>query len=416
MTTPAPERRVYLDHAAATPLAAAVAEAMREAEAEAFANPSSPHAAGRAAKRILEDARERILALVGGRTSGSVRDRLVFTSGATEANRLAILGLAAGWGGGGVPAPGWIAFSARDHSSIRHPARELGQRGWRLCEAPLGPRGALAAEAVVASAHESPADHAGRILAVTTVCGHSGIREDTSAVEWIAAGVPGLCVHADATQAAGWDEIAFATSPWATLALAPHKFGGPRGIGGVVVRGGVPLAATVPGSQELGLRGGTEAVYLASGFARALELSAADRTLAAARVTALRERLEAGLVAAARRAGYEALVVGAEAPRAPHVALVALAGVDRQVAALAADMAGVCLATGTACASGSTEPPAILAALGVPDRFRDGGLRLSLGRTTTPADVEAAIVRLSDVFVRLAGAGPAPGASKGEPP
>ena len=410
MTPPAPERRVYLDHAAATPPSAIVAEAMREAEVAAFANPSSPHAAGRAAKQILEDARERILVLVGGRTSGSVRDRLVFTSGATEANRLGILGLATGTGGSGTPATGWIALSARDHSSIQHPARELSQRGWRLCEAPLGPTGSLEPEAIVASAQESP-DGAVRILAVTTVCGQSGIREDFSGVERLVARLPGLSVHADATQAAGWDEIAFATSPWGTLALAPHKFGGPRGIGGLVVRGGVQLKATVPGSQELGLRGGTEAVHLAAGFARALEVAVADRVLEAARIAALRERLEAGLGAAANRAGLEAIIVGAAAPRAPHVALVALAGVDRQVAALAADMTGVCLATGTACSSGSTEPPAILAAIGVPARFRDGALRLSLGRTTTLADVEAAITRLADVFVRLAGANPAPGPS-----
>lgn len=408
MTTPAPERRVYLDHAAATPISAAVAEAMREAEAAAFANPSSPHAAGRAAKRILEDARERILALVGGRTTGSVRDRLVFTSGSTEANRLGILGLAAG-STAAAPTTGWIAISARDHSSVRHPAEELGLRGWRLCEAPLNAQGSLVVDAVVASATDSPAAEVDRILAVTTVCGQSGLREDLDGIERIATRVPGLCVHADATQAAGWDELRFATSPWGTLALAPHKFGGPRGIGGLVVRGDVRLAATVPGTQELGLRGGTEAVHLAAGFARALELSAADRSLATVRVAALRTHLESGLVKAARRAGFEAIVIGSAAARAPHVALVALAGVDRQVAALAADMEGVCLATGTACASGSTEPPAILAALGVPARFRDGGLRLSLGTTTTPTDVEAAITKLADVFTRLAQAGRSPG-------
>ena len=408
MTPPAPERRVYLDHAAATPLADAVAEAMREAEAAAFANPSSSHAAGRAAKRILEDARERILALVGGRTTGGVRDRLVFTSGATEANRLGILGLAAGMEGGATPAPGWIGFSARDHSSIHHPARELGRRGWRLCEAPLGAQGSLVQEAVVTSAQAAPAGVV-KILAVTTVCGQSGIREDCSGVERLVARVPGLRVHADATQAAGWDELEFATSPWDTLVLAPHKFGGPRGIGGLVVRGGTAVVPIVPGSQELGLRGGTEAVHLAAGFARALELAAADRESATTRIIGLRAQLEAGLVAAAHRAGFEAIVVGTTAPRAPHVALVALAGVDRQVAALAADMEGVCLATGTACASGATEPPAILAALDVPARFRAGGLRLSLGRTTTSADVEAAIERLADAFVRLAKTGPAPG-------
>lgn len=402
MAPPASERRIYLDHAAATPLLAPVAEAMREAEAAAFANPSSPHAAGRAAKRILEDARERILALLGCRTTGSLREAFVFTSGATEANRLGILGLAAG-GEGASPAPGWIALSARDHSSIRHPARELAARGWRLFDAPLGPEGSLGGAGVVAAAQGSRASETLRLLAVSTVCGQSGIREDIAGVRQIAALVPRLRVHADATQAAAWDEIDFADSPFATLALAPHKFGGPRGIGGLVVRGGLTVVPTVPGTQELGLRGGTEAVQLAAGFARALELVAADRARAATRIAALRDQLEAGLVAAAGRVGLEAIVVGKDSARAPHVTLVAIAEIDRQVAALAADLEGVSLATGTACASGSTEPPAILAALDVPARFRHGGLRLSLGRTTTSIDIEAALARLADVFARLTG-------------
>lgn len=407
MPPPGPERRVYLDHAAATPLSEAVAEAMQQATA-AFANPASPHAAGRAARRILEDARERILSLLGGRTTGVDRDRLVFTSGSTEANRLAILGLAKA-AGGDAATQGWIAVSARDHSSIHHPARELAGLGWRLCLAPLGPRGSFDHDALVASADECAADGQGRIMAVTTVCGHSGIRADSAGVEAIATRLPGLLVHADATQAAGWDEVVFHASPWATLTLAPHKFGGPRGVGGLVVRGGVPLVATMPGSQELGLRGGTEAVHLAAGFARALEVAAADRAGCVARIAALRHRLEAGLLSAARQAGLEPLVVGGEEARAPHVTLLALAGVDRQVAALAADMEGICLATGTACASGSTEPPAILAALGVPERFRDGGLRLSLGRTSTAADVDDAISRLAGVFARLTPSLPGPG-------
>ena len=110
---------------------------------------------------------------------------------------------------------------------------------------------------------------------------------------------------------------------------------------------------------------------------------------------------ERGLVAAAENCGIEAIIVGAEAPRAPHVTLVALSGLDRQAVAMAADLAGVCLATGTACASGSTEPPVILAALGLPDRFRSGGIRLSLARTTTSADIEHSLARLEAVFHRL---------------
>jgi cysteine desulfurase len=400
MPPPAPPRRVYLDHAAATPLCDEVAEAMREAAATAFANPSSPHAAGRAAKRILEDARETIMHLVGGRTSGPARDRLVFTSGATEANRLGILGLAGA--ATATAGSGWIGISSRDHGSIRQAARELAGRGWTMVDVPLSPAGSAAGDALAGALGDAPPE-AGRILAVTTVCGQTGIREDQRLLAALSASSPGLRVHADATQAAAWDDLAFAASPWASLALAPHKFGGPRGIGGLVLRGGVTLEPTMPGPQELGLRGGTEAVTLAAGFARALELAVADRAAVGARVAALRRRLEAGVAAAARTAGFEAIVVGDGGSRAPHVALVAIANLDRQAVAMAADIDGVCLATGTACASGSSEPPAMFAELGLPPRFHQGGLRLSLGPGTTAAEIEAAVETLAGVFGRLGG-------------
>lgn len=388
-----PDEPVYLDHAAATPLDPEVAAAMADAAAVAFANPSSPHAAGRAARCILEDAREQILEAIGGRGSGAARDRLVFTSGATEANRLGILGLAGPRGA--RPAGGTVATSARDHSSLRTAARELGAFGWQVVEVPLVAAGTI--DVAHATAHAGSA--VPRILATTTVCGQTGIRDDFQGGATLAAA--GWFIHADATQGATWDEIAFASGPWATLALAPHKFGGPRGIGGLVVRGGITLSPITPGPQELGLRGGTEAVQLAAGFARAVHVAAADRVAATARVTMLRERLERGIVASARDAGIDALVVGAQSPRAPHVSLVALAGLDRQAIAMAADIAGVCLATGTACASGSAEPPAMLAALDVPEPWRRGAIRLSLARTTTEAEVERAIARLATVFSRL---------------
>lgn len=390
-----PVAPVYLDHAAATPLEPEVAAAMADAAAAAFANPSSPHAAGRCAKRLLEDARDQILSALGGRIGGPARDRLVFTSGATEANRLGLLGLA------GRPrhpsATGLVAISARDHSSLRSAAAELGDQGWEVVELPLVGSGAVDSARLV---EVTPAARP-RLLTVTPVCGQTGTRDplpggaDLTGVGWR--------IHADATQAGAWDEISFAASPWATLALAPHKFGGPRGIGGLVVRHGIDVSAQMPGPQELGLRGGTEAVVLAVGFARALELAAATRAAEQVRVATLRDKLERGLVAAASDAGIDALVVGADGARAPHVTLVALAGLDRQTVAMAADLAGVCLATGTACASGSAEPPPILTALGLADRFRDGAIRLSLARASTAADVDLALARLGEVFRRLGG-------------
>ena len=351
MASPSP---VYLDHAAATPLDPAVAAAMERAQGIAYANPSSQHAAGRAARSVLEDARERILMLLGGRESGPVRDRLVFTSGASEANHLALLGMAAAAAGAGD-----LFFSRRDHPSVLSAAAAAGRRGWRLREVPLDAASGLAG-AAVARAVAAPATRP-RLVSLTLVCSQTGSIEDISCVA-AAATVP---MHVDATQAAGLVPLVFHDLPATTLSLAPHKFGGPRGIGGLLIRGGTVLEPVQAGTQEQGLRGGTEAVVLAAGFARALELAAADRDRVAASVARLRDRLERSLVDVARRGGIEAHVIAADAVRCPHIATVAFPGLDRQAVAMAADLAGVCLATGTACASGSSEPAPALVAMGL---------------------------------------------------
>jgi cysteine desulfurase len=375
---------VYLDHAAATPLRPEVAAAMAEAQAAAFANPSSPHALGRRARAVLEDARERILAAIGGRATGQHRDRLVFTSGATEANRLGVLGTTG-------TAPGRVLLSAREHASVTAAAADLARRGWQTVTLPLDETFSVASAAGRAMGQGGPG-----ILCVTPVCGQTGSREAPAVVA--AAAAAGLLVHADATQMAAWDDAPFAIWPVTSLACAPHKFGGPRGTGALVVRGHVALEPVVPGPQELGIRGGTEAVVLAVGFARSLELAVAERAHTAARVAALRDRFERGLVAAATLAGIDAVVLAAGAPRAPHITTVAFPGIDRQALVMAADLAGVCLATGTACASGSSEPAPALVAAGLPDRVTAGAVRASFGHASTEADVTTALERFEDVF------------------
>ena len=369
-----------------------VTAAIVEAEAVAFANPSSPHAAGRLAKRILEESRERILALAGCRTTGQHRDRLVFTSGATEANRLGVLGLAG-------DRPGWIAGSARDHPGLRQAATDLGARGLQATELPLTAAGCLQ-QGLARDGFAAAAVSAG-LLTVTTICGQTGIREDLAGIARLARDVPAVRLHADATQAAAWEPLGFAESPFATLAFAPHKFGGPRGIGGLVVRAAATLRPLTPGPQELGLRGGTEAVSLAVGFACGLELAVAERSTATLHVTSLRQRFERELLAAAAAAGFPATVIGKDGPRSPHVTAVAITGVDRQTLVMAADLDGVCLATGTACASGSSEPPAILAALGIDAQLRTSVVRASFSPTLTDEDMTRAIARLKSVFARL---------------
>jgi cysteine desulfurase len=383
---------IYLDHAAATPMRPEVRAAMEEAASTAFANPSSQHAAGRTAKRLLEDARERIVELVGGRAGGATRDRLVFTSGATEANRMAMLGLARG---GCL-----IAVSPRDHGSVISAETELSRRGHAVRTLPLTPEGAVARDALASLMQAAGGTTV--LLTTTPVCSQTGLLDFLALDVASDAATNGvIALHADSTQAAAWYPLNFADSLLTTMTLAPHKFGGPRGIGGLVIRAGTALDPLLPGPQELGLRGGTEAVTLAVGFARALELAAIERDEVAPRVTSLRDQFEAQLIAAAIDAGLEAIVIGQRGSRAPHITAVAIVGMDRQSLVMAADLEGVCLSTGTACSSGSSEPPVVLAAIGVPNTLTAGTIRASFGRTTTPVDIDDAIRRLRRVFVRL---------------
>lgn len=392
MTGSAAAATIYLDHAATTPLRGEVRAAIAAAEAAGFANPSSPHACGRQARRLLEESRERIIAALGGRTTGHDRDRLVFTSGATEANRLALLGMAAG-------GPAACRHSARDHGSIAAAARQLHQHGADVATLPLLPSGRLDCGELA-----WPATAGRRILCTTLVCGQTGSIEDLAAVR----GAAGAChLHVDATQAIAMEPVSFAALDVATLALAPHKFGGPRGVGCLLVRDDTDLAAVTPGPQESGLRGGTEAVPLAVGCAAAVELAVAARERESFRLRALRDQLEAGLSAAATTAGRMMLVIGTESPRVAHITTIAFPGIDRQAFVMAADLEGVCCATGTACASGSSLPAPALEAARVPPHLAAAAVRFSLGWTTTVRDVREAIARLGRILHRGGGQPPA---------
>jgi cysteine desulfurase len=385
MATPS---SIDLDHAAATPMHPSVADAIAEAQGHAHANPSSQHALGRSARRVLEDARERIVAALGGSGTALHRHRLVFTSGASEANRLAILGMA-----GGSTTVGEVTFSRRDHPSSVNAAIDAGRHGWRLREVPLDAAAGTAGPGLALTAAESVET---RIVSLTLVCGQTGSIEDLS---WPSPDrESGVLVHLDATQAVGLMPVSFSELQVSTLALAPHKFGGPRGIGGLLVRGSVALTPLQAGPQEHGLRGGTEAVPLAAGFARAVELAIADRDCVACHVASLRDRLESQILRVAHEAGIPAVVIAAAARRCPHIATIAFPGLDRQAVAMAADLAGVCLATGTACASGSSEPSPALVAMGLAPDIVRGAVRLSVGRTTTVADIDQAVERLTPLL------------------
>lgn len=373
---------IYLDHAATTPLRPEVAEAMARAQADGFGNPSSPHAIGRRARHLLEESRERILALLGATATGVDRDRLVFTSGATEANRLGVLGPR-------PRSPGSVASSPRDHPGLRAAVRELGDRGHPVVDLPLTASGRIAVAAV------SPTM---ALVSATLGCGQTGTLEDLSSLR--AAAGEQAHVHVDATQAVATIPLRFPALAADSLALAPHKFEGPRGVGGLVVRSGIDLVPLVPGPQESGLRGGTEPVLLAVGFARALELAVAERESVARHAARLRDLFESEVLAAARHAGLTATVIAAGVPRVPQISTIAFQGCDRQAFVMAADLEGVCCSSGTACASGSSEPAPAVAGMGLDAASVNAAVRFSFGRSSTAEDVRLAVHRLAAIFSR----------------
>jgi len=377
--------RVYLDHAATTPQDAEVAEAVTRAARDAFANPASPHAAGRRARHLLEDARERVLAALGGRGTGRSRDRLIFTSGATEANHLGLRGSVAAAVGEGA-----ILVTARDHASLRQAARAVASPGRPLVEVPL------AANGLPRRSETVPLDRLAATL--TLVCGQTGSIETPAGLE-----LPGI-VHCDATQAAGLLDIRFADWPLTTLVAAPHKFGGPRGIGCLLARHDLPLEPLLPGPQEQGLRGGTEPVPLAVGFALAIERAVCRRQDSAARVRSLRDRFERELAAACGRMGITATVVAAGADRAPHLSTIAFfrehLPADRQAIVMAADLAGICCSTGAACESGASEPSPALLAMGLSRSEAGAAVRFSFSDRSTDAELDACVARLPTIVDR----------------
>lgn len=376
--------RIYLDHAATTPLRPEVAEAMARAWEEAPGNPSSPHAEGRGARRVLEGARVGVAHALGAPASW-----IVFTRGGTESNNLAILGCARA-------APGRpVAISALEHSAVREPARALAAEGTPVTTLPVRPDASVEPESL---SEFLGADVPPALVSVQAVNSETGVIPALAPVIE-ACSVRGVPVHVDAVQAAG--RVPFplpGPGGPALLTLSGHKLGGPPGTGVLVRDPGLPLAPLLLGGRQEGaLRPGTEDVAGAVGFAEALRLALAEARVETPRLAALRKRLEEGLLSAVP----ELRLHGGGAPRAPHITSVGLAGIPRDLLPGALDLEGVAASAGSACRSGSPEPSPVIEALHGPEAARAASLRLSLGRTTDAADVEDALERIVRVLRRI---------------
>jgi cysteine desulfurase len=373
-------RLIYLDHNASTPPDDEVLQAITAAYRDAYGNPGSRHAAGRKARQILESSRERIAEILDANPQ-----EVVFTSGGTEATNLAIQGFAAG-------RSGMILLPPGEHPATEETVRDLETRGWRRWTAPLTSNGLLVTDALATAPWSE-------IRLATALVAHNetGVIQDLSRLGSLCQehNVP---LHLDAVQAVGKIDVSFRASGAATMAIAAHKFRGPRGIGALLVREGVRLTPVqFGGHQESGRRPGTECTALAAGMATALERWHRERQTSITRLLALRGRLEHGL---AERCP-PVIVNGAGAPRLPNTLNISFPGCDGDALLVALDLAGVCASLGSACASGSAEPAPILTAMGCSPEVYRSALRFSLGATSTAEEVDDALDRITAVVHRL---------------
>ncbi len=361
---------VYLDHNASVPLCVEAINAMQPWLTGSVSNPSSVYRSGQRSRVAVEKARGEVAKLLGCQPSA-----VIFTSGGTEANNMAI------WGGLGWPPHGHLVVSAIEHPAVMEPAVALRDLGVEVTFAPADNQAVVALEAVRAAI--SPNTRLVSIMAANNEVG------SIQPIKTIAAMAhdSGALFHTDAVQAAPWTDLQPLTTASDLISLSSHKIAGPMGIGALYVRPGLDLPPFVRGGgQQGGRRGGTEATALIVGFGAACARTRTIRDESVARVAGLRDRLETTLldsIEGARRNGSEC--------RLPNTCHMSFAYCDGNVLVARLDLDGVSASAGAACASGVAKASPVIDALSLPAKYSAGGLRLSLGYETTESDVDRAI-------------------------
>ena len=388
MAEPSGAPEIYLDHAASTPLRPVARDAWLAAAEEHHANPTGSHLAAREARRALDEARSLAAAVLGAHPG-----EIVFTSGGSEADNMAVRGAVAARGPGAV-----AVTTAAEHHAVHDPVERSGgvfvgvdERGIVDCDALADVLAARDGDVAVVS-----------VIAVNNETGSiTPLPEVARVVRDLA---PGALLHTDAVQAVNWIDVATETADYDLVSVTGHKVGSPVGTGVLVVRDGVELdPLIVGGGQERGRRAGTPDVAGAVSFAAALVETAEQRDGSVARLGALRDDLIDGL---ADRLGDRVLVSAARANGdrghiAAGIANVCITGVQSEALLFLMDAAGVRASAASSCSSGAQDPSHVLAAMGVPREVALGSLRLSLGHTSVAADVERAVEVISESVERL---------------
>lgn len=364
-------KTIYLDHNATTPLARELERPMLQAARELFGNPSSSHRLGREARRLIDESRERVAALLGCQATN-----VVFTSGGSEANSLAILGSAKAHN-----KPGHVITCATEHPAVLAAVDDLVKQGHRATRLPVDRAGRVSPEAFERAIEEDTF-----FATVMLANNETGTIQPIAEIARIAH-QRGIVVHTDAVQAMGKVPVRVGDLGCDLLSMAGHKFYAPKGVGALFAKRGVPIQRVLAGGhQERDLRPGTENVAGIVGLGLACELAGRLLEGEMARQSALRDELWELL-----KRGEPALVRNSPAEGClPNTLHVSFPGVDAEGLTIALDLEGVYVSAGAACASGAREPSHVLAAMGVPRELALSSLRLSLGRASTSAQVKSA--------------------------
>jgi cysteine desulfurase len=383
----------YLDHSASTPTRPEVVEAMLPHLGQLHANPSGAHRLARDARRAIDDARDVIASLLGAQPG-----EVVFTSGGTESDNLAVLGRLDRVGGRAV-------CSAIEHHAVADPVAS--RQGTTVA---VDRRGVLDLDDLARRLRSAP-DEAGPVtlVSIMTVNNELGtIQPLAAAAALVAELAPDAALHTDAVQAPAWLDVSGPAAGAQLISISGHKFGGPKGVGALVVRAGTDLAARqLGGGQERERRSGTPNVAGIVGMAVAAELAMAERPDLVERVGKLRDRLASGLAASVPglvltgEPGSLDDAGSAPAERIPGVCHVCIEGVDRESLLYLLEQHEVYASAGSSCASGASETSTVLAALGVDPALVQGALRLSLGWSSTEADVDLALEAIPAAVTRL---------------
>ena len=376
--------RIYLDHNATTPLEAAVVDRMTAALRDEFGNASSVHHFGQRAKAAIDEARSAVAELVGADPG-----EIVFTSGGTESDNIAIRGVAEAMEATGRRQ---LIATSIEHEAVLNTFKALARRGWRTTLLPVDQSGVASPDALRDAISDATA-----LVSVMHANNEVGTIQRVAELAAIAH-ERGALVHSDAVQSAGKIPVSVKALGVDLLSASAHKINGPKGVGAIWIRRGVRLVPLLTGGrQERSRRAGTENVAAIVGYGVAAARAAAKMAAETERLSALRDRLEQGILGTVPGTA----VNGGGAPRVPNTTNISFERVEAESLLIALDLEGIAVSTGSACSSGTLEPSHVLKAMGFPAHRTQNSIRFSLGLGNTEAEIDRVLAVLPGIVEKL---------------